>query len=104
MTFGDKYEWFVQLEQDGHVIPELEKKPDLYPDLQLDYHAFSMLSASRRIGMDVSPIPISEILAYAQYFHISDYTQRQVLLQRVRFLDRVFLDEHSRVRESKKDN
>jgi hypothetical protein len=45
--------------------------------------------------MGVSPISISEILAYADYHHIDDYEQRQVLLYRIKILDRVFLNWHS---------
>ena len=86
----------MQLEADGNVIPELEKKPQLYDDLRIDYQAFVVLSSSRRVGMSATPIPISEILAYADYYHIDGYEQRQVLLRRIKILDRAFLDWHSK--------
>ena len=106
LEFGDKYEWFMQLEADGHHVGELEKKPELYPDLALDYNAFMVLSASRRVSMSAAPIPISEIFAYADYFCISGYEQRKTLLSRIRILDRVFLDWHSKqsAKVDKKDS
>ena len=95
----------MQLEADGHHVPELERKPDLYPDLIPDYNAFRVLSASRQMSMSVAPIPISEICAYADYNNITDYNQRQVLLHRIKILDRVFLKWHSRSAKAvKKDS
>lgn len=86
----------MQLEADGHHIPELEKKPELYNDLVMDYQAFAVLSSSRRMGMSIAPIPISEILAYANYCYITDYEQRDVFLRRIKLLDRVFLEWHQK--------
>lgn len=84
----------MQLAAEGQRIKALEIKPELYPDLFMDYEAFVVLSSSRRIGMDVTPIPISEIKAYADYFAITDYLQRELFLRRIQILDRAFLDWH----------
>jgi hypothetical protein len=94
----------LQLERDGHFIAELEKKPTLYPDLHLDYRAFTVLSASRRSSMAVAPIPISEILAYARYHYITDQVQREIFLRRIKILDGVFLDWHKKHFDSDKES
>jgi hypothetical protein len=60
-----------------------------------------VLSASRRIGMSAAPIPMSEILAYADYYKICAIDQREMLLKRIRILDSVFLDWHIK---ANKDN
>lgn len=52
--------------------------------------------------MTISPIPMSEILAYAKYFHICAHQEREVLLERVRILDRVFLEWHHKQSEEQK--
>ncbi len=94
----------MQLAAEGQHVKALENKPSLYADLYMDYEAFATLSASRRIGMDISPIPISEIKAYADYYRINDYEQRRTFLRRIQILDRAFLDWHKEQSETTKDS
>ena len=92
MKYGSKFEWFLQLEKDGQRVEALDKKPVLYRDLENDYRAFIALNASRPIGMVEGAIPLSEIYAYMQIFEISNYDQRKLFIQRIRFLDKIYLD------------
>ena len=85
-------EWLMSLAEDGHDVPALEKRPVLYDDLAADYSAFWALSASRPSGFGASPIPLTEILAYMEMFEIDDPMCRKLFLERMRVMDRAFMD------------
>jgi hypothetical protein len=82
----------LELIESGQHVEALLTKPTLYDDLVNDYRAFIDLSASRQTGMVEGAIPLSEIYAYMQIFEIAVYAQRKLFLQRMRFLDKIYLD------------
>lgn len=91
MRCSAQLEWFHDLEKQGARIKELDDRPQLHPDLELDFGAYFDLSGSRRLGMGTGPIPMSEIRAYCDMFGIDGFSQRRTFLRRMQAMDRVFL-------------
>lgn len=77
----------------GKTPPALRNMPEL--DLRQTYffNAYQYLGGSRRASMaGALPIPISEILAYCELFKIDDVDHRELLTDRITFLDGVYLE------------
>lgn len=82
--------------EDPSLFPILNSKPDLFSELQWIWEAYSVLTQSRQFGMSSpQPIPISEILAYAEFNDVRESTDREELLHFVQHLDSVFLADFS---------
>lgn len=80
----------------------LETKPALHSDLAADYEAFVVLSSCRPVsGMGISPIPLTDILAYMNMFSIHKYSQRHEFLRRIKILDNTWLSFQSKKTEIK---
>jgi len=92
LKHGKNLHWYEKLQADGHSVRALRERPQLYEDLVIDYHAFSLLNASRRIGMTAGSIPISEIHAYCRMFEINGWQQRKEFLRRIKILDGAYLN------------
>lgn len=75
---------------EGKSVKALRDRPRLFPELRLVWDSFWELNESRAIGMDVGPIPISEIAAFCEFVDVGD---RGRFLRLVRSMDRVFLDD-----------
>lgn len=67
---------------------EIENRPELW-DENIEYlGAFFGLSPSRNAGMSAGAIPISEILAYCQFFDVQD---RELFFHNIRAADNAYL-------------
>ena len=86
-----------RLRASGEYVKALDSQVILYPDLILDYQAFTILNSSRNSGFAAGPIPLTEILAYMTMFNIDQHKERQLFLQRIQILDTAYLDYHKEV-------
>ena len=68
----ERLEFLESLVEQGKNPPALENRTHLPYCLIEYYRAFKMLSGSRRLGMGVGPIPLSEIVAYLQIYPTHD--------------------------------
>lgn len=77
----------------GLVIPSLDNAPALLEEAQWIWRAFSVL-AGRRVINEAGPqaIPMSEIVAYAEYEIILDEERKDMLLHFITLLDHEWLD------------
>ena len=48
------------MEAQGHIIPELQNKPELFPEALPYLSAFHTLSMSRQMGFGIGYIPYSD--------------------------------------------
>lgn len=77
--------------------------PEICDEALLYFQAFQRLAASRRVGMGVGPIPISEVLSFVAYFRIDSDFERERLLHFVGLSDGVYLEEvHKRSEKSER--
>lgn len=58
----------------------------------MDWIAFWRLSGSRQVGMGLGNIQISEIYAYMRMFEIDSLNERATLLERIQFMDNVYME------------
>lgn len=72
------------LEAKGAAV--LEEK--VAPENVWAWSAFQALRGSRRFGMSVGPVPMSEIAEYCDFIGLCDTVQRQRLARFVMTLDR----------------
>lgn len=78
----------------GKTPKALKSRPELDLRQVYFYNAYQRVAGSRRASMaGALPIPISEIKAYAEYLHIDDVDLRELLLDRITFLDGVYLEQ-----------
>lgn len=73
----------------------MDKRPILYGDLLNDYKIFVALSRQRKTdGMSgyVFAIPYSEIEVYLRLLKITNFYQRQRLIERIEFMDQVYCE------------
>jgi hypothetical protein len=76
-------------------------RPDIYPDLLLDYNAFLLLSSTRTYGFSsANPISLTEIKSFIDIFGIKGHAEKKTFIKRMRVLDNAFLNWH---REKNKD-
>ena len=88
MKIGDKYEWFLSLQEKGHKVKILDEQPELYADLYQYWTAFQELSSSRiNTGFGVGTIPFSEISSYLNECCITDYEERLTFIKWIKFID-----------------
>lgn len=74
------------------MIPALEARPILYEDLHYHWQVFLDLNETRSAGFaGPESITYHEINAYMEAHEITEPSERQRLIQRVRFIDREFL-------------
>jgi hypothetical protein len=56
------------------------------------YAAFNVLSDSRQLTQGgLGPIPLTEVAAYMEMFHINDVDERERFIRMIKALDRVFI-------------
>lgn len=77
----------------GNVPGALQERPVLEPHLWYYRDIYGELAGSRSHSAsgDPLPIPVSEVLAYCQMYHIDGLDERETLCTMVRALDRAFL-------------
>lgn len=99
MRHGKDIEWHAALAAEGDITRAWSEKPELPGHLGILMEAFYDLSASRTATMGgPGPIPISEVLAYCQYYEIAGVEERAEFFSIMKSLDNVFLEEQSKKR------
>lgn len=85
-------DWLRKLQEDGQRVPILESEVKLFPDLNWIWEAYDLLSEKRvHNESGPQPIPMSEILSYADYVGITGSIRRDDFLRLVSVMDRVTL-------------
>ena len=79
------------MENEGHVIPELENRPDLFPEAAPYISAFFSLSTSRQMGFGVGYIPYSEIHSYLNENQIYSTEEREEYFRWIKFIDHLYV-------------
>ena len=87
MKIGDKLDWFLDLEADGHKIKELDNYPVLSSMETYYFKIFRVISARRQVGMTANKILISEITSYVDFLRIDDMSERIWIFSLVTNLD-----------------
>ncbi len=71
----------------------MKDRPEIDPTLIFFYEAFHDLSTSRPVSQaGPLPIPISEVLAYCEFYQIHDLDFRSTLLGLVKRMDGQYLE------------
>ena len=78
----------------GALPATLARMPELEPALAPYWQAFQDLSPSRRLGLDIGPIPLSEIWAYLEILGIDETERRHDMVRFIRALDDEYLTVH----------
>lgn len=77
----------------GREPSALRNRPRLDVRQVRVYNAFQSVTGSRNASMSgVLPIPISEIRAYCDLYQIRDAEKIETLVERIQFLDGVYLE------------
>ena len=71
----------------------LLKQPDIAEDCLWLWRAFHEVSHDRSFGYGVGPIPAMSIDAYARRHRIDDPDQYEMLVEVLRALDRVYMEQ-----------
>ena len=79
------------MEDEGHVIPELVDRPEIFQDAIPYFAAFRELSTSRPMGFGVGFIPHSEIHSYLNEHQIYSYEERDEYFNWIQFIDRLYV-------------
>ncbi len=88
-------------EQSGVTPPALLKRPELLPELKLAYRVWQELSGSRQQAFSgVGLIPFSEFFLYC-FVHGFSRSDTSDLWQVVHTIDVIFVNELSKIQESK---
>jgi hypothetical protein len=76
---------------EGRVVKAMQTRP--FPPVATGwlYEAFFVLSPSRARGMDLGPIPLSEMRAYCELWCIDDPEDVEELVLTIRAMDEVYL-------------
>lgn len=80
----------LEIQESSGIVPKaLENRPILDPSLHIYVTAFYDLSFARPyVGMgSPSPIPLSEIVAYCDYYGFTDVEFRRSFLKYIRAMD-----------------
>lgn len=94
MTWGRQLKFLQEVrEKTGILPPALRDRPALRDSHRHQLEAFYEISAGRVVGETVCPIPVSEILAYAQLMRIDNLADREWLFTCIRRLDAAFLEQ-----------
>ncbi|HUT42742.1 MAG TPA: hypothetical protein VMW95_00290 [Desulfobacterales bacterium] len=115
MKYGSKLEFFANVEAEGGHIPALDDRPRLFEDLVEDFNIFIELSLGRQWDSMAGfphPIKFSEIDAYLRIYDVNDQAQKLRLINRIKFMDQVYLEYHreqhgrhtDNTRRKKRDN
>ena len=107
MKYSERLEWFYELESDGHKVPALEEEPELLPEVEYYWRAFSRLSSSRSSGFSIGYIAFSEIVLYLNEYCIESLEDRQDYIKWIQFIDNTYislLNKKEKSKESKKPN
>lgn len=71
--------------------PEFYDRPEIWPEAEFYWKAFSDLSSDRGTGMGIGPIPFGAILRYAELYRISELDDFERLRQIVSEVDGEYL-------------
>jgi hypothetical protein len=71
--------------------PEFHNQPELWPEAEFYWKAFSDLSSDRTIGMGLGPIPFSAIVRYAELYGLADLDEFERLREIVSEVDGEYL-------------
>jgi len=85
----------------------LDTRPKLFEDLVEDFNIFTDLSSGRKFdSMSGTPHPISyiEIEAYLRIYNVDDQAQKLRLINRIKFMDQVYLEYHRKKDGGHTDN
>ena len=74
----------------GLETPFLDKKPELYEDLQEVWNLWWMLHAGRSRGFSANPIPLSEIYVAFLLFKIYNEQERKDYIAYIYAMESVF--------------
>ena len=88
---GDRLEFLEKMEDEGHVIPELQNQPELFQDAFPYLSAFHALSSSRQMGFGIGYIPYSEIHAYLNEQQIYNPDERIEYFKWIKFIDQLYV-------------
>lgn len=95
-------------EDRGEYVQALHDEPDIPPDLQIYFTAWTELHATRPSGMGVQAIPYSDLLAWVTLRGIHDLEDRQTFAFFVTGIDNHWVkwarEEAKRERERNKPN
>ena len=101
LKYGEKFEFFENLDAEGHPVdefPAMLNRPSLYGDLYDDWNIFWKLSGKRRIDVmsgRVGQIPYPEIESYMRIHKIDGEIERERLVERIEFMDKIFCNFHN---------
>jgi hypothetical protein len=94
----------IKRQQRGERVEALENEPELYPDLQFVWAAFTELSESRSYGFGhPNPIPISEIVAWLDLNEVHSPEDRREITLLIQAMDRTWIlvtTENSKAKQS----
>ena len=79
------------MEDEGHIIPELQNQPELFQDSIPYFSAFHALSSSRQMGFGVGYIPYSEICSYLNENEIFNFEDRLEYFKWIKFIDHAYV-------------
>ncbi len=79
------------MEDEGHIIPELVNRPELFPDAIPYFSAFSELTTSRQSGFAVGHILYSEIISYLNEHQIFNTEDREEYIKWIQFIDGLYV-------------
>jgi hypothetical protein len=83
------------MEDQGHIIPELQNQPELFSDSVPYLSAFRCLSTSRQMGFGIGYIPYSEICSYLNENQIESY-YREDYIQWIQLIDSIYVELQSK--------
>lgn len=88
---------YQQAIKNGEELPDfIKNKPHLIDEsLHFYLQAFFTLESERQIGFNVSPIPITKIIAYAKYLNYSSNDDMRFFVNIIRVLDSVALKHYN---------
>jgi hypothetical protein len=78
IQWGDSYDKLKAMEDEGQIVPALERKPEPYPDLTLAWRAFFELNSRRQVGFDYNPISMDAIIRWLDLYEIAGDDRIQI--------------------------
>jgi hypothetical protein len=103
IKYGEKLEWFQELEDKGEHIPAMDERVALFTDMAIFYNAWNELSSSRQAGMGLGYIGQLVITDWLNEEHIFEYLERAEYRYWIKRIDGVYLQLKSDEDEKKRD-
>ena len=70
--WGDHLRFLEKKVEEGRSIPALNRRPQLFEDLKLEWKCFSELNRTRQCGFSHNPFQLTEIVCWMQLYRIED--------------------------------